>query len=59
MQVVEDFYSSKFHVREDNYRKLMSLRFEQEMITLSIPRSGEILESGWKVKPCYDPIVSR
>ena len=36
----------------------MSLGFEQ-MITLSIPRSGEILESGWKVKPCYDPIVSR
>ena len=55
IQVVEEFYSTKLHVREDIE---MSLGFEGEMITLSIPRSGEILQSGWTIKPRYDPIVS-
>ena len=52
---MEEFYSTKLHVREDIE---MSLGFEGEMITLSIPRSGKILQSGWTIKPRYDPIVS-
>ena len=54
IQVVEEFYSTKFHVREDIE---MGLGFEQKMIRLSIPRSGYVLESGWTIKPRYDPIV--
>jgi len=52
---VEKFYSTKFHIREDIE---MSLGFNGEMIELSIPRRGVILQSGWKIKPHYDPIVS-
>ena len=36
----------------------MCLGFNGEMIELSIPRRGVILQSGWKIKPRYDPIVS-
>ena len=36
----------------------MSLGFNGEMIELSIPRRGVVLQSGWKIKPRYDPIVS-
>ena len=36
----------------------MSLGFDRETIRLSIPRSGVILQSGWKVKARYDPVVS-
>ena len=52
---MEKFYSTKFHIREDIE---MSLGFNGEMIELSIPRRGVILQSGWKIKPRYDPIVS-
>jgi len=55
MQVVEEEYSRKLHVRQGIE---MSLGFDGEVIRLSIPRSGEILESGWKIMPLYDPIVS-
>ena len=55
MQVVEDYYSTKSHFREDID---MSLGFEGEMIQLSIPKDGEILESGWKIQPRSDAIVS-
>jgi len=36
----------------------MNLSFKEEVVGLSIPRGGEILESGWKITPLQDPIVS-
>ena len=51
---MEEFYSAKFHIKDIE----MSLGFDRETIRLSIPRSGVILQSGWKVKARYDPVVS-
>ena len=55
IQVAEEECTSKLQFRQDIE---MTLGFNREMITLSIPRSGEILESGWTIRPRYDPIVS-
>jgi len=55
MQVVEEFFSKNFYVKEAIE---MNLRFKEEVVSLSIPRSGEILESGRKITPLQDPIVS-
>jgi len=52
---VEEHYSTKLHFTQDIE---IILEFDGEVITLSIPRTGEILESGWKIQPRYDPTVS-
>ena len=36
----------------------MSLGFDGDNISLSILRTGVKLESGWRIIPLYDPIVS-
>ena len=54
MQVVEELYSTKSRENID-----VSLGFDDdEKIQLSIPKCGKILESGWKIRPLHDPIVS-
>ena len=55
IQAVKEFYTMTSHVREDTE---MSLGFEGENISLSVPRKGVKLKSGWKIVPLYDPIVS-
>ena len=55
LQVVEEHYSTKLHFTQDIE---IVLEFDGEEITLSTPRTGEILESGWKIQPRYDPTVS-
>ena len=55
MQAVEEFYTRTLHVREDTE---MSLEFDGETISLSVPRKGVKLKSGWRITPLYDPIVS-
>ena len=55
IQAVEEFYTRTSHVREDTE---MSLGFDGENISLSVPREGVTLKSGWKIIPLYDPIVS-
>ena len=54
MQAVEQFYTRTSHVRENTE---MSLGFDGENISLSVPREGVNLESGWRIVPLYDPIV--
>ena len=54
MQAVEEFYIRTSHVREDTE---MSLGFDGENISLSVPREGVELKSGWRIVPLYDPIV--
>ena len=54
MQAVDQFYTRTSHIREDTE---MSLGFDRENISLSIPREGVKLESGWRIVPLYDPIV--
>lgn len=36
----------------------MSLEFDGEIISLSVPREDVNLKSGWRIIPLYDPIVS-
>ena len=56
LQVVREFYSMRMEAREDIE---MSLEFgEDNYISLAIPRSGIILQSGWKIIPRYNPMVS-
>ena len=55
VQAVEEFYNRTSHVREDTE---MSLGFDGENISLSVPREGVMLKSGWKIIPLYNPIVS-
>ena len=56
LQVVREFYSTKMQAKEDVE---MGLEFgEDKCISLAIPRSGIILQSGWKIIPRYKPIVS-
>ena len=56
LQVVREFYSTKMLAREDIE---MALEFgEDRCISLAIPRSGIILQSGWKISPRYNPMVS-
>jgi len=55
MQAVEEFYTRTSHVREDTE---MSLEFDGEIISLSVPREGVNLKSGWRIIQLYDPIVS-
>jgi len=52
---VEEFYTRALYVREDTE---MSLEFDREIISLSIPREGMMLASGWRIRPLSDPIVS-
>jgi len=35
----------------------MSLGFDGENISLSVPREGVKLDSGWRIIPLYDPVV--
>ena len=35
----------------------MSLGFDGENISLSVPREGVELKNGWRIVPLYDPIV--
>ena len=56
LQVVREFYSTRMQAREDIE---MGLEFgEDRCISLAIPRSGIILQSGWKIIPRYNPMVS-
>lgn len=34
------------------------IAFEEEQITLDIPKGGVMLESGWSIIPCTHPMVS-
>ena len=52
IQAVKEFYTGTSHDTE------MSLGFDGENISLSVPREGVELKSGWKILPLYDPIVS-
>ena len=56
LQVVREFYFTKMQAKEDIE---MALEFgEDKCISLGIPRSGMILQSGWKIIPRYNPMVS-
>ena len=56
LQVVREFYSTRIQARDDIE---MALEFgEGRCISLAIPRSGIILQSGWKIIPRYNPMVS-
>ena len=56
LQVVREFYSTKMQAKEDIE---MALEFgEDNCISLAIPRSGIVLQSGWKIIPRYNPMVS-
>ena len=39
--------------------KDLSLHFTdyKDQISIMVPRDGTILESGWKLKPLYSPVV--
>ena len=52
---MKEYYAMTSHAREDTE---MSLGFEEDNISLSVPREGVELMSGWKIVPLYDPIVS-
>jgi len=53
---VEEFYTRASYVREDTE---MSLEFGDDVISLSIPRNGMELESGWRIRPLSDPIIRK
>ena len=56
LQVVREFYFKKMQAIEDIE---MALGFgEDECISLAIPKSGLILQSGWKIIARYNPMVS-
>ena len=56
MQVVREFYSTRMQAKEDIE---MALEFgEDKYISMAIARSGIILQSGWKIIPRYNPMVS-
>ena len=55
LQVVKEFYSTQLQARE--YME-MSCDFDDECISLAIPRGGITLRSGWKIIPLHSPVVS-
>ena len=56
LQVVREFYSTRMQAKEDIE---MAFEFgEEKYISLAVPRSGMILQSGWKIIPRYNPMVS-
>lgn len=36
----------------------MNLRFDKDEISLTVPRGGMVLKSGWKIIPLHNPVVS-
>ena len=55
LQFVREDYSTRMKAREDIE---MALEFgEDKRISLAIPKTGLILQSGWKIIPRYDPMV--
>ena len=55
LQVVKKYYSTELHARE---HLDMILRFDEDKISLAIPRGGTMLPSGWRIIPLHNFIVS-
>ena len=54
MQVVKNEYAE--NCAESGCYQLVT--FEQEVISLNIPRAGIVLDSGWSICPMTHPAVS-
>ena len=52
---MKKFYSTELYTRE--YLEVC-LRFDEDEISLAIPRGGTTLQSGWKIIPLHNPVVS-
>lgn len=52
---MKKFYSTELYARE--YLEVC-LRFDEDEISLAIPRGGTTLQSGRKIIPLHNPVVS-
>ena len=37
----------------------MNIGFDEEQISLAIPKGGMTVKSGWKITPLYNPMVNK